>query len=124
MTDFRTERMPSPEGAEVARSRWVKAWNAYEKQALKVMKPVRPITDPLLKPLASSMTVDLVGFWTCWHLLGGYEGMRKVGMSRSAIYRKLALFRRTFGEHPDTYRFPGIAIDVEGFIAAAEASGD
>jgi len=124
MTDFRADRMPSPEGNEIAKSQWQIAWEAYEKRALKLMKPVRPITDPLLRPLASSMTADLVGFWVCWHLLGGYEGLRKVGMSRSAIYRKVALFRRAFKEHPDTYRFPGVTLDVEGFIEAAEASGD
>lgn len=64
-------------------------------------------------------TEDLVGFWLIWHLHGGYEGMRALGMSRSAIYRRITAFRRLFGEHPDVYRFPGVSINVEEYLAAA-----
>lgn len=40
-------------------------------------------------------------------------------MSRSSIYRRIPTFRRMFGEHPDVYRFPGVSINVEEYLAAA-----
>ena len=61
------------------------------------------------------MAVDLYGFWLCWHLEGGFEGLRRVGMSRSAIYRRIRLFRRAFNAHPDEFQMPGVSIDLEAF---------
>ena len=122
MSDFRSQRMPSPDGEGVAKGRWVKAWDAY-------VKAVRPFTDPLAKPLgplvapiARGATFDLIGFWFVWHTCGGFEGLQsQLGMSRSAIYRRVSMFRRTFGEHPDVYRFPGVAIDLEAAFEAQQA---
>jgi len=109
--------MPSPDGEGIAKSRWERAWSAYS-------KAVRPLTDPLVKPLAPVVeviargaTFDLVGFWFVWHTAGGFEGMQsQLGMSRSAIYRRIALFRKIFGEHPDVYRFPGVTIDLDAAL--------
>ena len=123
MTDFRSQRMPSPDGLGIAKGRLEKAWDSY-------VKAVRPVTDPLAKhlapvlmPIARGATFDLLGFWISWHLLGGFEGLQsQLGMSRSAIYRRVALFRRVFGEHPDVYRFPGIDLNVEGFIRGGFAT--
>ena len=57
---------------------------------------------------ATSQLLDLFGFWFLWRLTGGFEGMQKVmGMSRSSLYRRIALFREAFGEHPDVLEFPG-----------------
>lgn len=114
MSDFRSQRMPSPDGRGIAKGRWERAWDAY-------VKAVRPLTDPLVKPLAPIIepiargaTFDLVGFWFVWHTAGGFEGLQsQLGMSRSAIYRRISLFRKVFGEHPDVYRFPGVSIDLE-----------
>lgn len=120
MTDFRSQKMPSPDGQGIARSRWARAWDAY-------VKAVRPITDPLVKPMtpliqvvARGATFDLVGFWFVWHTCGGFEGLQsQLGMSRSAIYRRVSMFRRVFGEHPDVFRFPGVEIDLDAFLAAS-----
>ena len=117
MSDFRAQRMPSPDGQSIAKGRWERAWDAYS-------KAVRPFTDPLVKPLgplilpiARGATFDLVGFWFAWHTCGGFEGMQsQLGMSRSAIYRRVSMFRRVFGEHPDVYRFPGVTIDLDAAI--------
>jgi hypothetical protein len=59
-----------------------------------------------------------------WHLEGGFDGLRKLGMSRSAIYRRINGFRSAFGEHPDEATFPGITIDLAVYQAycAAEAA--
>lgn len=121
MSDFRAQRMPSPDGQGIAKSRWESAWDAY-------VKAVRPITDPMVKPLtpvlmpfARGATFDLIGFWVSWHACGGFEGLQsQLGMSRSAIYRRVSMFRRIFGEHPDVYRFPGVTIDVEAALRESD----
>lgn len=116
MADFRSQRMPSPDGEGKARGALRRAWDAYS-------ATVRPLTDPwvapLARPIAQGATLDLLGFWFAWHTCGGFEGLQsQLGMSRSAVYRRLALFRRVFGEHPDTFQFPGVSIDLEAVVAA------
>ncbi len=56
--------------------------------------------------------MDLFGFWLVWHLQGGYDGLRAMGMSRSAIYRRIKVFRTMTGMHPDEYGLPGVSIDL------------
>jgi len=120
VSDFRAQRMPSRDGQGIAKGRWERAWNAY-------VKAVRPYTDPFAKPLAPLIlpiargaTFDLVGFWFVWHTAGGFEGLQnQLRMSRSAIYRRISLFRTVFGEHPDVYRFPGVTIDLDEAIKTA-----
>ncbi len=53
-----------------------------------------------------------------WHLEGGYEGLRRLGLSRSAIYRRINSFRTRFGEHPDVYKFPGVTLDELDLLIA------
>lgn len=123
MPDFRSERSATPDGQGIAKGRWAKAFDAY-------VRAVRPFTDPVVmpfaRPLAQATTFDLVGFWVAWHTCGGFEGLQKnVGMSRSAVYRRISAFRTVFGEHPDTFRMPGVEINVEEFIrSAATQPGD
>ena len=118
MSEVRATRSPSPDGQGVAKGRLERAWDAY-------YGAVRPVTDPLSKrlagllmPFARGATFDLLGFWVSWHMLGGYEGLQQIGMSRSAVYRRITLFRKVFGAHPDVYRFPGIILDVDAFVKA------
>lgn len=105
--DFRSQRSPSPEGKGIAR----RAWDAYAAGVQKAVQEA-PGAQPLLRRIAAPMAVDLFGFWLCWHLEGGYEGLRAAGMSRSAIYRRLRAFRNAVGVHPDEYEMPGVTIDV------------
>ena len=58
---------------------------------------------------------DLVGFWVLWHAEGGFEGLRRLGMSETTIWRRVRAFRDAFGAHPDDYEFPGITIDLERY---------
>lgn len=58
------------------------------------------------------------GFWLLWHLEGGFEGMRRLGLSEASIYRKIKTFRESFGAHPDEFQFPGVMIDVETYLRA------
>ena len=100
--------MESPEGKGIAR----RAWEGY-------VGAVGKVTAPVLKPAvhmyAAGSMVDLVGFWAMWHLEGGFEGLRRMGMSRASIYRRIKLFRLAFGAHPDEFEMPGITLDLVAY---------
>jgi hypothetical protein len=104
--------MPSPEGRGRARA----AWEAYSRA---VNKAVVPPLQPFLRDASTTVVADLSGFYVMWHLLGGFEGLRKLGMSRSAIYRRISAFRSAFGVHPDEADFPGIELDIAAYQAYA-----
>jgi hypothetical protein len=109
--DFRSAPSDSPEGRGKARA----VWDAY-------VGGVRWAVEPTAKRVARAYTMELVGFWVCWHLYGGFEGVQDAfGMHPSTIWRKVARFRKTFGAHPDEYVFPGIEIDTVSFWKAAAA---
>ncbi len=115
MSDFRSDRMPSPEGRGLAKSRRQRAWEAYQVTAGRVAGPA---VEPVAKWIAGRLTEDLVGFWLVWQLEGGFEGMQRLGMSRSALYRRIAMFRKVFGQHPDEFQFPGVTIDLDVYLSA------
>src|SRR5829696_3259298 len=97
VADFRAERMPSPDGHGNAKAAWQRAWDAYSRAANRVTGPV---LEPAIRTIARTVTFDAMGFWLAWHLEGGFEGLQsRLGMSRSAIYRRLSLFRRATGKH-------------------------
>lgn len=113
MSDVRAKRSPSPDGQGIAKSQFQRAWDAYYAVVRPVTDPIAKRLAPLFMPVARGATFDLLGFWVSWHMLGGYEGLQsQLGMSRSAVYRRITLFRKIFGEHPDVYQFPGITLDV------------
>ena len=108
VVDFRSDRMETPEGRGSAR----RAWEGYVGAVTKVTTPA---IKPLVRKYAAGSIVDLVGFWTVWHLEGGFEGMQRLGMSRASIYRKVKLFRVAFDAHPDEFEMPGITLDLVAF---------
>ncbi len=115
--------MPSPEGQGNAAGRWRQAWDAYSRTVNRVAMPVlEPLVRPIAVKYAGRLVEDLVGFWLIWHLEGGFEGLQRLGMSRSAIYRRVASFRRVFGAHPDEFMFPGVTIDLPAYLAAQRRS--
>src|ERR1035437_7566217 len=116
MADFRARRMPSPEGRGIARA----AWEAY---ARAVNRTLGPPLRPMIRDVSTTVVADLIGFYVMWHLLGGFEGLRELGMSRSAIYRRVSAFRSAFGVHPDEADFPGINLDVAAYQQYCEAQG-
>ena len=107
--------MPSPEGKGIAR----RAWEAY---AAQVERQAGPAIEPLARKVAVPVLLDLMGFWLAWHLEGGFEGLQRMGMSRASIYRRVSLFRRTMGMHPDEFRPPGISLDIEAYQAGKAAA--
>ena len=113
-SDFRSDRMPSPEGKGIAR-------RARERYAAAVNRAVGPAIEPLVERVAAPMVVDLVGFWLVWHLEGGYEGLRRIGMSRASIYRRIKLFRTAYGVHPDEFELAGVRLDLAEYAHAWRA---
>ena len=117
MADFRSSRMPSPDGNGRAKEAFASAW-------LKYSKALEPVTRPIASPIAREATFDIYGFWIVWNLVGGFEGLQKpvseggLGMSRSAIYRRIQMFRIATGTHPDDFAVPGITIDIDAYVAA------
>jgi hypothetical protein len=108
LPDYRSDPMPTHEGRGIAK----RAWDAYVKAANRVGRPVLdPVLSPIANRLAPSLVVDLVGFWLTWHLYGGFEGLERLGMHRTTIYRKVSRFRQVFGVHPDEWEFPGVTVN-------------
>jgi hypothetical protein len=87
---------------------------AVEKLALKAAIPM----EPLSRRVALGTVQDLIGFWALWQLEGGSAGLERLGMPRATIYRKVKLFRESFGAHPDVFNFPGLAADPERYLEA------
>ena len=119
--------MESPEGRGIAR----RAWEGYVSAVGKVSTPA---LRPLVNMYAAGSMADLIGFWVVWHLEGGFEGLRAMGMSRASIYRRIKLFRIAFGAHPDEFEMPGVTLDlaahrdgwaaIKAARAAAEAEAE
>jgi hypothetical protein len=109
--DYRSDRMESPEGKGIAR----RAWDAY---ASTVKKVSRPAVEPLARKAAVPVTMDLMGFWLGWHLEGGFEGLRELGMSRSSIYRRIKAFRNVYKVHPDEFELAGVSFDLAAYQEA------
>lgn len=113
--DFRSDPSDSPEGKGMARA----AWGAWPKT---VNWAPEPVVKPVVTGVARKQVIELIGFWVAWRLYGGFEGLvEHVGMHPSTVWRKVNKFRTTFGEHPDTCRLPGVAIDMSTYWAAMEA---
>jgi hypothetical protein len=106
--DLRKQRLESSEGAGRAR----RVWEAYAA----TVNRLRPaVVDRAVQRLAVGWTEELVGFWVCWHLYGGFEGLQRAGWERRTIYRRLKKFRLAFGKHPDEYQLVGVGLDPEAF---------
>lgn len=112
MNDFRSDRMPSSEGRGIAR----RAWEAYSHTTTRYV--VEPLFGRAIKSFSAGTVADLVGFWVLWHLEGGFEGLRRLGMSRASVFRKVAMFRKVFGAHPDEFVIAGIDLDLETYRTA------
>ena len=114
MPDFRSAPMASVEGKGRAR----RAWDAYVVSSNKVFGPaLHPLIEPVAKKIGATVAADLFGFWLMWQLEGGFEGCQRMGMSRSAIYRRIKMFRALTGFHPDEFEMSGVTIDVATYLA-------
>jgi hypothetical protein len=101
--------MESPEGLGIARAR-----SDAARETVKVRRSAG--LNRLERWAAAPVVLDLAGFWVMWHLRGGFEGLREMGLSRSSIYRRVSNFRKATGKHPDEYVFPGVLIDLKAYL--------
>lgn len=98
---------------ELAYESYIKVNKSINKRVFGAFPELRS----MLRGYAAARVVDLFGFWLLWRLMGGFEGMQQgLGISRSGMFRRIAMFREVFGEHPDVYEFPGVTIDQEEFL--------
>lgn len=102
--------MPSPEGRGFARAAWEAFGESVDEASDALLETVfgRP-----LKGVAMGVLADQLGFWLLWHRFGGFEGLRRIGMPRTTIYRRVKTFRDLLGEHPDVYRLRGVTIELD-----------
>lgn len=121
MADFRSERMPTPEGEGRAKAALETAYESYYKRNTAFNKRLFgafPELREALRGHTGARILDLLGFWLMWQISGGFDGTQKaLGISKSQMYRRVALFREAFGEHPDVCEFPGITVDPAAFLA-------
>lgn len=111
--DWRKQKMESAEGSGKARAAWDRV-PGTNKAAFD-----RSSSGGLRQELSVRETEGALGFWLLWHIHGGFDGLRRFGMSRSTIYKQISRFRAGFGEHPDDFCLPGITIDVAMYWAGA-----
>jgi hypothetical protein len=109
--------MRSREGAELAARTWR---DTVSRLADAALLPV----EPAARRVALETVQSLAGFWVMWQLEGGFEGMKRIGYSEATIYRKIKSFRESFGEHPDTFKFPGITVDVDAYLRYFGVDGE
>jgi hypothetical protein len=102
--------MASPEGHGIARARWEASPDGQSGATAAPLDLNR-----FERWAAAPVVIDLAGFWVMWHLRGGYEGLREMGLSRSSIYRRISAFRKTYGAHPDEFVWPGIELDLKAY---------
>lgn len=86
--------------------------SALERLARAALLP----TERPARRMALDSAQGLIGFWVLWQLEGGLEGLERLGLPRSTVYRKVKAFIESFGEHPDTFQFPGLAADPEAYL--------
>lgn len=60
-------------------------------------KAVAAVFGPVAGRVAWNSIQRLLGFWVCYHTLGGVHGLLDLGWQSSTIYRNIADFREAFG---------------------------
>lgn len=127
--DYRSSRMPSSEGhghAMSALHAMLESLFGLHEHGAKwsELSPVPNDFNKMLVPFArqgiQGFSPDLIGFWLLWHAEGGFEGMQRLGMSDTTIWRRIRAFRDAFGAHPDDFEMPGVTIDLERYWVAPE----
>jgi hypothetical protein len=81
------------------------------------------VFEPAIHRIATTLTVDMLGFWTALHLHGGFEGLVELGMHLSTAWRKVKRFRMITGQHRDDFDVPGVTLDRAKYLDWARAHG-
>ncbi len=73
---------------------------------------LRPVVEPLARKYAGHHVQRLLGFWFCWQVMGGMDGMVGSGMwSRAAVYRQRHEFHEVFGMEVEVWA-PHLALAI------------
>jgi hypothetical protein len=120
--DYRSDPSLSVEGNGAARDRWetwagrelVQIMETKEYERVRRDTPLEELDDDVREELGAwaKERSELIGFWISWHFAGGFERLEQAGWHRATIFRKVHRFRAVFGEHPDTYKFGWIRLDL------------
>ena len=105
--DLRKQRSESVEGK--GRARW--KWESYAATRDGMPRWLHKV----FMDVAFRWTEEMLGFWVCWHLYGGFEGLKRAGWNERTIYRRLKRFRLVFDQHPDEFELGGVDLDLEAF---------
>ena len=69
---------------------------------------VKSVMGPLPALYGSNTVQRLIGFHVCWHLMGGWDGLKKAGWNRHQIWRNRRDFLEVFGIEVED-AFPDLA---------------
>jgi hypothetical protein len=85
---------------------------------------LRPVVEPLAQRYAGHHVQRLLGFWLCWHVMGGLDGLLAAGhWSRAGVYRNRREFLEVFGVEVEVWA-PHLALAlVEAEKAQQQAAG-
>jgi hypothetical protein len=76
-----------------------------------------PLILPLAKRYAGHKVQRLLGFWLCWHTMGGLSGMEAAGVwARAGIYKQRAEFHDVFGVAVEEF-MPGLVAALSEAVA-------
>lgn len=103
--DYRSARMPSAEGrgnAKDAVDRLLESHPEWGEWAERI---------PFARQMGVKFSISSLGFWLVWHGTGGFEGLRRIGMPETTIWRYVKNFREGFGVHPDEFEMAGVNLD-------------
>lgn len=82
---------------------------------------LRPMVEPLTKRYAAHKVQRLVGFWFCWHALGGFEALRAAGWARRTTYSQMEEFCEVFGVSVEDFMPEAVAALVAGGVLMRSA---
>jgi hypothetical protein len=102
-SDYRSDRMPSAEGRGQAKDATDRLLEAHPDWAERI---------PFARQFGVKTSIASLGFWLVWQSSGGFDGLRKLGMPETTIWRYVRNFREGFGVHPDEYVLEGVDLDV------------
>ena len=57
---------------------------------------MKKVLGPVSMKIAGHQVQRLLGFWVCWHMLRGVDGLRLIGMADNSIRRQRKEFEQVF----------------------------
>lgn len=64
---------------------------------------LRPEVEPLARRYAVGTVQRLLGFWVCWHMVGGLDALIAAGWPQRTVYQNRIDFLKVFGVEPEVW---------------------